>query len=61
MLPDILRKHHEITGNLIKKVANVRTVCEMINANPGAKKLCTELHCLLKLFLTIPVTTATAE
>lgn len=61
ILPDILKSYGESTGIPIKKVTNVRTVCQAMNEVPGAKLLCSELHRLLVLFLTIPVTTATSE
>ena len=61
MLPDIVRRNNEITGLAIRKVTNVRTICDVMNTVPGAKSLCTQLHCLLLLFLTVPVSTATAE
>lgn len=32
-----------------------------MNSNPVARQMCPELHSFLKLYLTIPVTTATAE
>ena len=32
-----------------------------MNGDPGAKRLCSELHKLLKLFFIIPVTTASSE
>ena len=44
MLPDIIKRHGELTGNQIKKVTNVRTVCQAMNGNPGAKALCPELQ-----------------
>ena len=61
MIPDVDRTHSERTGNRIKKVTNVRTVCQLLNECTGAKSLCSELDKLLKVFLTIPVTTATSE
>ena len=61
MLPDIIKSYGETTGTPIKKVTNVRTVCQALNETPGAKRLCSELHRLLTLFLTIPVTTASSE
>ena len=61
MLPDVVKTHCEQTGNRIKKVTNVRTVCQSLNECTGAKSLCSELDKLLKVFLTIPVTTATSE
>ena len=60
MLPDIIKSYGEATGTPIK-VTNVRTVCQAMNEIPGAKRLCSELHRLLRLFLTIPVTTASSE
>ena len=32
-----------------------------MNSNPAAKSLCPEIHTLLKLYMTVPVTSATAE
>lgn len=61
MIPELLGRHKELTGHTIKQVTNIRTLCEILNANPGAKRMYTELHTLLKLYLTIPITTATAE
>ena len=59
MLPDIVMSYSEATGTPIKKVTNVRTVCQA--GDSGAKRLCLELHKLLKLFLTIPMTTVSSE
>ena len=61
MLPDIIKSYGEATGTPIKKVTNVRTVCQAMNEIPGAKSLCSELDRLLRLFLTVPVTTASSE
>ena len=61
MIPELLVWHKELTGHTIKQVTNIRTLCDILNANPGAKRMYTELHTLLKLYLTIPITTATAE
>jgi len=57
MLPDIIKSYGEATGTPIKKVTNVRTVCQAMNEIPGAKT-CSELHRLLRLFLTFSVTTS---
>ena len=61
MIPNLILRHKEITGNTIKKVTNLRTLCEIFNSNPVVKKMCPEMHMLLKLYMTVPVTTATAE
>ena len=61
MLPDMRKKFSEQGCTTIKKITNVQTVCQLMNEIPGAKVLFTELHRLLQLFLTIPVTTATSE
>ena len=40
---------------------STRTICDAFNENEGIKSLLTEEHKLLKILLTIAVTTATAE
>ena len=54
MLPDIIKRHGEITGIPIKKVTNIHTIC-------SAKDLCCKVHHLLQIFLIIPATTSTSE
>ena len=61
MLPDLIARHKELTGNAIKRVTNIRTLCDVMNGNPVAKRMCPDLHSLLKVYLTVPVTIATAE
>ncbi|XP_062511832.1 zinc finger MYM-type protein 1-like [Corticium candelabrum] len=61
MLPDIIKRYGEFTGVPLKKVTNIRTVCQAMKEKLGATGLCSEIHRFLKLFLTIPVTTSTAE
>ena len=51
MLPNIIKNYGEAIGTPIKKVTNVHTVCQAMNEVPGAKRLCSELHRLLTLFL----------
>ncbi len=60
MLPDIIKRFNIVNGSRIK-VTTVRTVCEAMNHTPSSKELFSELHHLLHLFLTVPVTTATSE
>ena len=61
ILPDLIVRHKELTGNTIKRVTNIQTLCDVMNGNPVAKHMFPDLHSLLKLYLTILVTTATAE
>ena len=57
MLPDTIKCKHPH----ISQVTRVQTICEVLNENDGIKHLLSEVHKLVKLFLTIPVTTAIAE
>lgn len=61
MLPDVIKKHGESEGIPIRKVTTVRTICDSMNTTPVCKNLLLEVHRLLLLFYTIPVTTSTAE
>ena len=45
----------------VKHVTTVRTVCEALNSKETYKSLFSEVHSLLRLFLTIPITSATSE
>ena len=60
MLPDLV-KNTKLDGTAVKKVTKVQTICQIFNAAPYSKSLFSEVDALLKIFLTIPVTTATAE
>ena len=57
MLPDAIKSY----STRILEVTRVQTICDVFNENEGIKSLLTEVHKLLKIFLTIPVTTASAE
>ena len=61
MVPDIVKSYSCEKGVVLKKITSISTLCEVMNSIPGTKALCTELHRLLQLFLTIPVATATSE
>jgi len=54
----LIRRHKELTGFIIKKVTNIRTLCDIMNANPAAKRMCPDLHSLFKLYMTVPIRTA---
>lgn len=46
---------------LVRKVTTIRTVCDAMNAQNSFKSLLSEVHKLLRLYLSIPITSATAE
>ena len=50
LMPQLISRHREITGITIKKVTNIRTLYYIMNANPAAKSMCSEIHSLLKLY-----------
>ena len=60
MLPDLI-KTTPLGGMLIKKVTTVHTVCDILNTSEVIKNMFSEVHSFLLLFLTLPVTSATAE
>ena len=57
MLPDAIK----ISTTKIREVTKVYTICNVLNDQPGIKSLLTEVHKLLRIYYTIPVTTASAE
>ena len=42
----------------IKELTKVHTICDVLNDQPGIKSLLTEVNELLRIYYTIPVTTA---
>ena len=63
MLPDLIRTRNTKNPNTVpvKKVTNVRTICEIMNDVGIGKEILSEVFRLLQIFFTLPVTTATAE
>lgn len=55
MLLDIIKTFGE--EYLRSKLQISQTICQSVQEVPGAKDLCSEVDCLIQLFLTIPVTT----
>ena len=45
----------------VKQVTSMRTICEVMNTQQVYKSMLYEVHNLLRLYLTIPITSATAE
>ena len=51
----------KLNGLPIKEVTRISTICDVFNHQPALKSFIMEMHKLLKLYLTIPVTTANAK
>ena len=58
MLPDIIKA---TPLDSFKKVTRVQSLCDILNNSSGLKQIISEVHKLLKIYLTIPVTTASSE
>ena len=51
---------HEVFPR-VTEVTTLQTICEVMNKNDIYKSLLSEVHKLLRLYLTVPVSSATAE
>ena len=61
MLPDVVRSN-ALYSHSLKSVPSIRTICDIFNVESLViKNMFREDHSLLQLFMTIPVTSATAE
>ena len=60
MLPDAI-KAVPLDGITIREVIRVQTLCDVFNKQASFKTMLSEVHKLVQLYLTVPVTTATAE
>lgn len=60
MLPDVVKQYIDPYGVPIKGVTSIHSLCNVLNAS-GIKQLLSQVHILLQIFLTIPITTATSE
>ena len=60
MLPDLLNTANELHQMEIKKVTSINTLCDVMNTCKFAKNMLSEVDRLLRMYLTIPVTSATA-
>lgn len=61
MLPDLASTYKSSQSLKALKVTSVRTVCEIMQSVPVAQEMFSEVDKLLRIYLTIPITTATAE
>ena len=62
-IPFVIKMHNASApqGSLIKRVTRVATLCDLLNGNESAKKSCSSVHELIKLYLSVPLSSATAE
>ncbi len=60
MLPDAI-KAVPLDGITIREITRVQTLCDDFNKQASFKMMLSEVHKLVLLYLTVPVTTATAE
>ena len=61
MLPDLVKAHKESQGLPKLRVTLISTISDIIINVPIAREMFSEIVRFLRLYLTIPVTTATAE
>ena len=60
-LPTILGMYNVDRKKKITSISRVSTIAEIFNSMPAAKKQCSEVHKLIKLYYTIPLTSASCE
>ena len=57
LLQDVIKKGTPF----VKKVTSIQTVCEAMNSNNVFKEMLPTVHQLLRLYTTVPITSATSE
>ena len=61
MLSDLIKTANKEHQMGIKKVTSINTVYEVFNNCTFAKTMLSEVHKVIQIYLTVPVTSATAE
>ena len=61
MFPDLVSVYKSSQHLKVLKVITICTICDMLQAVPMAREMFCEVDKLMRIYLTIPVTTATAE
>ena len=61
MPPDVAHTVNEQCHLGIKKATFISTICEVFNFGHHTKAMLNKVHQLLRIYLTVPMTTATAE
>ena len=59
MLHDFVQLSKASQG--IKQITKIGTICDIMNSNDFGKLMFNEIHKLLRIYLTVPMTSATAE
>ena len=62
-IPFMIKMHNVSApqGSVIKRVTHVATLCDLLNGNESVKKSCPSVHALIKLYLSVQLSSATAE
>ena len=60
MIPDLVKAYNE-ENQPICRATNVCTICEILNSVSNSKTMFKQVCNLIKILLTVPVTTATTE
>ena len=62
MLPDLLKTFNSAnTSQNVSKVTSLRTIVDLLHSKQCCRRMFSDVLKLLKIVLTIPVTSATAE
>ena len=61
MLPDLVKAFKQSEGLHMLTITNIRSIADILNKVPLAKDIYSEIDKHLRLYLTVPVTTCTAE
>ena len=59
MFQDFIQASKPTQG--IRNITKITTICEIMNSSDLGKSMFTEVHKLLTIYLTVPMTSATAE
>ena len=60
-MPELLKAANEENSTEIKEVTSMGIVCDMMNGTSIGKVMFSEVHQLIRLYLTVRMTSATAE
>ena len=61
MLPELVKVANRDSSITVRKVIAISTICELMNITSIGKAMFSEIHKLLCLYLTVPMTSASAE
>ena len=61
MLPDLLKAANETEPITIRKVTSIGTIIDLMTMNSFSQSFLSEVNALLRIYLTVPMATATAE